>query len=295
MRCEFTFLGHHQWKQLSRGCRVDHLFICDLSGTVRVYPPGVVALALTAHYRAAEGRQTRILPPKDVDVLTYLNRIDFIEQIRPYAHVVGDLSWLKGHRRRSSEGFSELIAARDQRYEDVADVVWNHLQGEAPEEAQPTYSAFEELLANIEEHSAPSEDRPAHSFVQVQGYRQEIDLAFGDLGVGYRTSLRKNPDFRDLADETEALRGVLMDGYSRFGDREERGGGLRHVWQRVQRLDGRMKILSGDGLARSDAGDGGAKTEISAGPAPDLSAISDAFPGTMAWIQLPRAGGSRSA
>lgn len=288
MSSEFTYLGHRSWKRLSRGCLEERLFICDLRNTHRVYPPGVVALALVTHHRAANGRQTRIYPPVNDDVLTYLGRIDFFEQIHPDAHVAEDISWLDHHRRRSSEGFSELIAARDQRFGDVADVVWNHLQEEVPDQAQPTFDAFVELLMNIEQHSAPSADRPAHCFVQVQSYRQVIDLAFGDLGVGYRNSLQENPDLPELTGETDALRGVIVDGYSRLGHREERGGGLRHVWQRVCRLKGEMKILSGDGLAHTGSASGGATSREPRYTDPELCTIDARFPGTMAWIQLPR-------
>lgn len=293
MRRNVTFLGHKEWGPLSRACLDERLFTCDMRDTVRVYPPGVVALALVTHHRAASGWQTRIQPPEDDGVLTYLGRIDFFDQIHSDAHVVGDLSWLQGHRRRSSEGFSELIAARDQRFDDVAEVVWNHLQEEAPDEAQPTFTAFEELLSNIEQHSAPSQDQPAQSFVQVQAYQGEIDLAFGDLGVGYRASLRENPDLHALADEAEALRGVLVEGHSRFRNREERGGGLRYVARRVRGLRGRMKILSGDGLARCESGRDDRAPGRQDRLDPKLSTIDDAFPGTMAWIQLPRSGGER--
>lgn len=286
MHGAFRFLGHHQWSELAKAAAAPELFVCDLSRTMVVYPPGVVALALITHARAEAGRATRlVLPPTNHDVLNYLGRIDFFEHIHPDTVLDGDVSSLSRHRRNPSSRFTELIAIREQGFGDVAEVVWTHLKEQSLEEAQSVFPAFEELLTNIAEHSAPGADRPARCLVQVQMYAGEVDLAFGDLGLGYLATLRQNPELPSLAVETEALRGVLVEGYSRLGHRDEdRGGGLRHVHDTVRRLEGRMELLSKDGLARADAEWGGRR---GAGPEIRTERLPIPFPGTMAWIQLP--------
>lgn len=289
MRCTFTLLGHHQWAQLAQAAGADEVVVFDLTHTRVVYPAGVVALALITHARAQRDSPTRIVPPNSDDVLTYLGRIDFFEQIHSSASVDGDISALDHHRRRPSRRFTELIAARDQGFDDVAEVVWKHLSDRSLEEARSIFPVFEELLTNIAEHSRPGSERPAHCFVHVQTYAHEVDLAFGDLGVGYLVTLQQNPELPPLADEMEALRGVLLNGYSRLGHQEDdRGGGLRHIHELVERLEGRMKLLSTDGLARTSPGEEqpGWQRDSDGGIRP--SQLAAPFPGTMAWIQLPR-------
>jgi hypothetical protein len=231
-------------------------------------------------------RATRILPPGTDDVLTYLGRIDFFHSIHSDVAVHSDISKLAWHRRNPSHTFTVILAPSPDDFDLVADVVWRHLQQQSKDVARYSFAAFEELLTNIADHSNPISDVPAMSFVQVQMYAENVDLAFGDLGRGYLRTLRQNPELNTLENEREALAGVLLEGYSRLGHQEEdRGGGLRRIRQLVQRLDGRMKLLSTNGLAVTLS-----RTSSEPPPPPPVSTLllPDAFPGTMAWIQLPR-------
>lgn len=289
METTFRLLGHYQWARFAEAAGADDPYVCDLTRTQVVYPPGVVGLTLVTHARGHAGRPTTIVPPDSRDVRNYLGRIDFFDQIHPSVDVAGDISELEHHRRRSSPRFTELIAARDQGFDDVAEVVWEHLSDRSLQEARAIFPAFDELLTNIAEHSDPESGRAAQCFVHVQTYAQDVGLAFGDLGVGYLRTLRRNPQLPALADETDALRGVLCHGYSRLAHEEEdRGGGLRHIHNLVGRLEGRMKLLSRDGIARTRPPPDQSSWRLNPERTIRLSRLTTPFPGTLAWIQMPR-------
>jgi len=288
LRLRFDLLGHLYWGQLAGAADHEGPVTLDLGRTRVAYPPGIVAMALITHARGRRGRATELVPPASADVLNYLGRVDFFDRIHGSVDVHGDLTDLRSHRRNPSPTFTEILSPDGAGFAEVRDVVWHHLQQHPGDLALPAFAAFDELLSNIADHSAPSAERPATSFVQVQQYGQVIDLAFGDLGVGFLTSLGRNPTHQGLGSEREAVRRVLLQGLSGLShESKDRGGGLRHIRQLVQRLGGRLKILSRDGLVAS--GDGGSgspnSTVLSGGTLPS------AFPGCMAWIQLPRGSG----
>jgi hypothetical protein len=258
----------------------NELCTCDMREVICVYPPGVVGLVLMAQHRSTLGLPTRAVLPVSSDVLNYMERIDCLSRLAAHVEFDRDVSYLAGNRRFSATTFTEVLAPEDAEFAHAADVIWRYLEREVPAEVHLIFSAFEEVLKNIQDHSAP--DRPGSAFccIQVQVYDGAIELAFGDLGVGFLTTLRGNPRLPPLADEEAALRGVLLHGFSRLAHRQEhRGGGLRRASDVVARLRGSFKAISRNGMVLRYAAD-----------SHRFCMTSHTFPGTLMWMRIPRGG-----
>lgn len=254
---------------------------CDLSNVKMATPAGVVSAILASHYRVSRGWITKIIVPKNKNVLNYLERVDFFAKLPESVALDRDISYLAQNSRNASDNFSEVMIPTEFGFDHVKDVVWMYLEQEIPDRVRYLYGAFEEVLENIQQHSDPNNlgsDRCAYSCVQVQIYAGAIQLAFGDLGVGFLSTLQQNPQHFDLADEAEALRGVLLQRFSRWSHQfSYRGGGLRRASEIVTKyFQGRLKVLSHCGVAIQENG------EYSFGT------TEHPFPGSLIWMRLPR-------
>lgn len=278
MERSFQYLGQAEWAALAQLAICADACCCDLRDVRCVYPPGVVALILLARHRAKSGLTTAVRAPLDQDVLNYLERIDALARLNGLVEFDRDLSRLASNRRNPASTFTEVLTPEDPEFENALELIWSHFEREVPAELPLVFSAFEEVFRNIGEHSDPARAGGAFCCVQVQVYEQAIELAFGDLGVGFLATLRANRQLPPLANETAALRGVLLHAYSRHAH-ENRGGGLRRASDVVARLEGDFRVISRDGVGRRYRGEGHR-----------FSNIPHAFPGTLVWMRIPRPG-----
>jgi len=274
------------------GRRIDESHISDLARYARhgdtlevnltdvewITPAGIVGLAMIAEYRTARGLWTNVSPPADDDVLNYLGRIDFFRHLPQRAVLNQDLSHLRRHERNQSHHFTELIRVSERDSSDVCEVVSTFLEKQFPTWWRRAYHPFEEVISNINSHASLGLDSAAFARAHVQWYSNRLELAFGDLGVGFLETLSSNPQHSHLSSEEAALRGAFEEGLSRFyrSDEEHRGGGLRGIGDTVRRLGGRVVVRSGNGLL-SQTKNGRRR----------YRSLLDSLPGSFVWIRLP--------
>jgi anti-sigma regulatory factor (Ser/Thr protein kinase) len=102
------------------------------------------------------------------------------------------------------------------------------------------------LAGNVLRHGTR---RGGTAAVEITGDERalEIEIAVADRGVGIRRSLARNPDHRDLPNDTAAIERALQPGVS--GDPRPSGGiGLFMARKVIERNGGTLMIRSGSGL-----------------------------------------------
>lgn len=273
-----TYLGTESWHVFSRWAHHRGACTCDLEKTIQVYPPGVVALLLLARYRSERGLATQIIPPQSADVRNYLERIDFFANVATHAAVTQNVAYLQGNRRNHTGKFTELLTPTEHGFPEALEVIWGFLKKFIPEHRR-VYGVFDEVLTNIADHSAPDGARPAYSCAQVQIYQDKIELAFGDLGVGFRESLSRNPQLPRFASDRDALRAALLERSSRLAHTDRaRGGGLRRAVDVVHQFGGTVDIRSWHGKGWHSPGM----------TLPRVQSVTPGFPGTLVRMMIPR-------
>lgn len=114
--------------------------------------------------------------------------------------------------------------------------------GFSREEAAGIVAAFREMVSNLLEHS----ERPGSGLVGYRTTSDRFEYVVADLGIGVLGSLRKSPEFLDIADAGEALTVMLQDGVSCKGTNTGRGMGFRQVFLSLADLFGTIRFRSGD-------------------------------------------------
>jgi hypothetical protein len=145
----------------------------------------------------------------------------------------------------------------------------------SPSIARMARFVFEELGANVVQHSGRPET--GFGFTSVEASDRRLELAFADAGVGFRASLQRNPELEGrVSDDAEALQLALnarITGTS--APRTNMGIGLKTLTDFSDLLGGELWIASGSALLqrRTTAGQ---RTNVVRSIAP--------WPGT--WISL---------
>ena len=115
-------------------------------------------------------------------------------------------------------------------------------------------SIFEELALNAVQHS--SSQAGSCATVECFTSNDEILYVIGvvDLGIGILSSLHNNPEHQHINDEYDAIsRAIELDV---TGTLQNRGAGLHHITDRVQKSSGELVIISGDGFLMIRNGQG---------------------------------------
>jgi hypothetical protein len=107
--------------------------------------------------------------------------------------------------------------------------------------------AVEELASNIYEHS----QAPETGLVAYRGTPGMFEFVVADSGVGALTTLRTNPNLKDLETDREALPLVLQDGCSRFND-PLRGNGFKDLFRGLANHEGNLRFRSGEAAVLID-------------------------------------------
>lgn len=252
----------------------------DLRDLESAPPPGLIALYLLARHRSRYELTTNIITPTDPGMLRHLSRMKFFARIDPYVKFDVDVGYLLGSRFTPADRFTPILALTDEDggLRETCDRIWYLLRDHVGRAAARVYSPFEELVSNLADHASPAADAPvAHAF-QLQVFWDSIELAFGDLGAGFRASLSGHPRLPAPQGDTDALEVAIQRRRSRFGpEQRHRGGGLRRAVDVVHALGGHLCILSGDGTAVQNPYD----------PSPVYRSVMYRFPGTLVWMRMP--------
>lgn len=134
------------------------------------------------------------------------------------------------------------------------------------DQAEKLSFTIAELLSNIHVHS-----RTREAALAVQTYRDAVELAFGDGGIGIAAALR--PHFGGTLPDSEFVRKALEPGVS---SRVGGGGyGLTQLRETVEEDDGRLVIRSGSGQVAVEGGSESAGNDCSP------------LPGTLVEVAFP--------
>jgi hypothetical protein len=154
--------------------------------------------------------------------------------------------------RQRIEGLRAITDLRTAR--ELADEASSRLEetldGVAPSPVRMARFVFEELGANVVQHSEASET--GFGVLQANASERSIELAFADSGIGFYASLAKNPELEGrITDEAEALQLALGKGLTGSSSpRRNMGMGLGLLQDFADRLGGELWIASGDALLR---------------------------------------------
>lgn len=269
-------LDERVWALFAEVAGHDGPCILDLREMTTISPGGLVGLVLMT--RSRRRLYTNIIaPPKKSPVSGFLGSVDFYHLMRGHgnARFERPVDYSRQQLKPSEVAFTKLLVSESKDYDSTHRVIQRHIEEQYPETASKLKTVFTEVLNNICDHAG--ESAPPFYCIQVQTYKSGLQLAFGDLGIGFKESLQQNPKLPALESEAHALEGAIRHGYSsRSHINEERGGGLRRALDHVLKLEGSYRVLSRDGLASASAAN------------PLAFEVFDCpFPGSIVWIDLP--------
>jgi hypothetical protein len=210
-------------------------------------PTGVALLAAGIAERQRAGRKTSLVAePGAEDAFRYLQRIDFFSAL--------GVSTAETFARREPAGrFVPLRRITDERIarelaESSASCLQSQIEGLSSSPLRMARFVFEELGVNVVQHS----EAPETGFGVLQSFSTGIEIAFADRGIGFLSSLQKNPEFAGrLEDEAEALQLALGKGVTgTSAPRRNMGLGLGLLQDFADRLGGELWIASGSSMVR---------------------------------------------
>lgn len=194
--------------------------------------------------------------PGSADTLHYLKRMHFDSVLRElgYGEQAEQLAGYADHERDSlnlheilhcatSDEFSARLGRFDRMF---------HSFGLSDDLVKRATVLLGELGNNAFDHNLGNWPTDVSGvFIAAQNYPKlrQVEVAVGDPGVGFKTSLRNA--FPDLPNDVEAIKKGLAGFTGRIG--EKRGNGLRVIqhWT-VDNFSGTLHIRSGGGLVRVD-------------------------------------------
>ncbi len=228
-------------------------YVIDASGLQFVEPMGLVQLALLVHHLTDLSSLVRFVAPLDSDLAHYLNRMDFYNHIPDAVEVVNVLDTSSACPADRSDVLIPVRFFRtdvdvEHLFEDVA----KFLQGMVVVKTitSTLYStltvAIPELCGNVSSHSSS----PCGGILTAQTYRHGSYLAVGDLGIGIREHLTRNPKYQSIGTDEEAIRRAMEPGVT--GTRDRRGYGFDEVLEQLEETaDAELYVHSGNGWVRT--------------------------------------------
>lgn len=209
-----------------------------------------VALSALVAARQLEGSSTR------VDVEGDENPLEWDLPARVEAkHGVGSSSKLHVWQRIADLKTARELAQRS------ADALEQRLPDLSPSVLRMARFVFEELGANIVQHSGRAQT--GFGVLHVRERDQRLEIAFADRGVGFRRSLQRNPELEGrICDDAEALQVAITPRITgSTNPRSNMGIGLSMLVQFADLVGGELWIASGAAtLTRRTVG--GARTNV---------------------------------
>lgn len=239
--------------------------------------------AAMACIKALLAREQRAMPPdacfpvehKSQDAVRYLERMDFF---------TSDLRWCVSPEpatRHSPEG--RFLPIRNLHQLPETDAASHEMVRclTIPDRSASTALQYtlSELVDNALQHSASS----TGAFVTAQKYEKHgrVHLLIADTGIGIRRHLQKNPRFRQITTDVEAVNMALtpfVTGSYRASDDDileydNQGLGLSVSDEIANRSGGALYLWTGKALYRSQSG--------------EVEPMPVAWPGTVVYLNLP--------
>lgn len=225
-----------------------HLVV-DARNLLFASPLDVAAIIALTRRADNRGRSVTLVMPTDVNVGSYLQRMDVLRQLPTSAQVLGtipaevrsDCSDVLVEVSPLSATTAQSLVAR------LGRLASAHF---APASAAAVFRSIGELIDNATSHGGSR----LGAFLAAQAYtgattgRPGFEFAVCDTGIGIREHLRSNPKFRKIPDATSAIACALQPGVTGTG--EQRGYGLSDLLRVTSDGGtGRLVLRSEDGIA----------------------------------------------
>jgi len=234
--------------------------IFDLSQLDFATPDGIVLFRLLLHKIINEnGKKVKIIFPNEskgqYSVRRYLTHVSLFKGLKVELQLKDQIYQLTGKilpKENASPTHTKIIDGTDFDIESqlnhLVSVLIKFLGDNKFIKDRDEYiyhNIFQEAFLNQKNHSSLGR-ATSYFCAQAQVYRKNkprIILSIGDCGVGVRASL--NTQFNFQTDE-EALRAAVVEQKSRFVDNEDRGGGIRYIFDKCGPLKLNCLLRSGN-------------------------------------------------
>lgn len=236
-----------------------------------------MGLALLVRHACLSGETPDLTVPDSGSVRMYLARQEFFEVISSWYEIPQELRDLQGCQWSANPRVAPLTKIEDEDdVSPVADRIERLLTSPAfgiPKPfAKGVWRILTETLQNVPQHASIGLERAEPGIAVLQVYPGCVEIAVGDIGVGLRATLSRNPACVGRSDaELQEL--VLRRGVSGTAV-SGRGNGLCLVTDTIVKLRGLLRLQSGS-----------AATTI--GSTIHRQNPCTEFPGTQLWIRLP--------
>ena len=218
----------------------------DLS-TLTFISPAALAL-LTAAVRRIEDLSlatpgSRVQMPRAEGINRYLLRMDFIKQLYYGEEVVDE-----PFKRKRPIGFRECrhfdtAESYPEVRKQLADAIAERCQTDDVSR-QSLHVALDEVCENVLHHAGTG--LGGFAAAQALTSKPVMEIAIADLGIGIRASLAKNPDYRDVASDVDAIATAMRPRVSSTPDRNS-GIGLFVTSLLLTMNGGELLVRSGRG------------------------------------------------
>ena len=204
---------------------------------VNFYEPfGVCTLAAVLRFLTFRKKKWRVYYRKDRPPANYLKGIGFLEFFGAAEST--------SKESRSKLNLSQFKGVDDNVVDTLKDVIRGSLK--ISESAfDPLHNAFSEIMNNVFAHA----QSPVGGFIVGQVYprKKVLRVCFADMGMGIRRSLTRNPEYRGIKSDTEAIELALEENVT-SRPREHSGLGLPAIADFVKSNEGLMTIISNRAL-----------------------------------------------
>ena len=205
-----------------------------------------VVLALLLRFACTTKRVPELVLPESEQVKAYLARQEFFRYLEDWYSIGQELRYLESRQWSGNPHVAPLTLVTSE--DDVTGIV-NRIRlllsspsfGVSAAIADGAWRVLSETLQNIPQHAGG--DTVGSGFAALQLYRDALEVAVGDIGVGLKTSLRQNRAYRNCTD-AQAQVAVLIHGATGT-DNPGRGNGLRVTTRTVTGLRGTVVLQSG--------------------------------------------------
>lgn len=234
--------------------------------------------------KALLAREQRVLPPEVCfpvqhqfqDAVRYLERMDFFTNDIRWCMTPEAVNFI---RHPSAGRFMPMRNLHQLHETDAASLEMSRCLTLPDEVSRRTFQyVLSELIDNALQHS----NSPTGAYVTAQKYDKsgKVHLLIVDTGIGIRGHLQKNPRYRQVADDSQAIKTALTPFVTGThfvpGEQLEydnQGLGLSVTDQIAKRCKGELYLWTGRALYRSQSG--------------EVETMPVAWPGTVVFLSLP--------
>lgn len=222
---------------------IDDRLQVDLSRVSFFRPFALVYLGMFLRHHSSCGTSCILIHPNSPVPRNYLARQNFWERFNFHPDVIKEENL---RRFTTSTSLNNIVDIEKREYvaEDIADAVKGILRKNS---VRVNIAEIEVVVCELVENFARHSERTLAAFhMQYYPTRNHLVLAIGDCGVGIRASLATNPKYKTLLKRPHCE--AALKSFEPLITRLPEGGtGLTDVKDVVTRLNGMMKLATGDG------------------------------------------------